>query len=83
MFPYQINHAIMGFPWGRLIFKGMIMADSQSCAVEPGMCLYRLPSECQSLCHPTVPSPPPSPEAAAGAGEPRQELHMALAQRPV
>lgn len=51
------------------------MEDLQPCALEPGTCLRRLPSECQSLCHPAV-LPPPAPPEAAGpcwhcAGEPR------------
>lgn len=51
------------------------MEDLQPCVVEPAMCVRRLPSECQSICHPAVlPSPLP-PEVAActetALGEPR------------
>lgn len=73
----QINHAIMVFPWGWIIVKGICLEVLQSCEEEPGMCLHRLPSECQSLCHPAALSCPPAPHWHC-AGEGRQGLYKVL-----
>lgn len=59
-----------------------MMEDLQPCVVEPAMCLRRLPSEGQSICHPAVlPSPLP-PEVAAcsetALGGPRVETQASV-----
>lgn len=73
----QINHAIMVFPWGWIIVKGICLEVLQYCEEEPGMCLHRLPSERQSLCHPATLSAPPCPPLALCRGRQARTLQGA------